>query len=77
MARFIARIDTTDLDSIVEYVASATSDWPEERREALCLDMLAALDDAIVVVPEKHAFVAEAGPALFDVLNRYSLNPVC
>lgn len=77
MAEFVAKIDMSDVDGIIEYVAHATCEWPDQKREQLRVELLAALEDAIDLLAEKEGFAAVAGPGIFAVLNRHGLNPVC
>mgnify|MGYP000267464073 CR=1 FL=1 len=75
MANLTIKLDTSDANDIVSYIASVTCEWDQHRREMLRDDVVACLGHAVQVSPERGGFVVVIGKPLFDVLDRYGIAP--
>lgn len=77
MPTYELKIDMGSLMSIIPYVASVVNEWTTEKRQEFRLDYSQALDEGLEVHIEKGVAVVTAGAAVYEVLNKYGLNPVC
>lgn len=77
MPSFELELDLADPMALVSYVGEVAKDWPLEKREQLRLDFSKSLEDDLEIRVEEGIVVVTAGPAIFEVLRKYGLNPVC
>ena len=78
MAKIILKIDTSELQDVLNYLEKETSGWPMHKRQSLCDDLMSVLRNGTDLVLEENGTASlHANAKVFDVLNRYGLSPVC
>ena len=78
MAKVILKINTSELQDVLNYLGEATSDWPTRKRQSLHDDLICALIEGTEFIWEDNGTASmHTNAKVFDVLNRYGLNPVC
>ena len=71
------RLDLSDTMDLVQSIASVAKNWLEDKRERFRQEFFDALEDGLDMRAENEVMVVLAGSKLYDVLNKYGLNPVC